>query len=66
MKTAIRKLASSLLVAAAAACFAAAAPHAPEHLPPGIAWRQGDVDAAFADAKRTNKPLFLYWGAVWC
>ncbi len=66
MKTAIRKLAASLLVAAAAACFAADAPHAPEHLPPGIAWRQGDVDAAFAEAKRTNKPLFLYWGAVWC
>ncbi|MFW2402134.1 thioredoxin family protein, partial [Burkholderia pseudomallei] len=66
MKTAIRKLTASLLVAAAAACFAADAPHAPEHLPPGIAWRQGDVDAAFAEAKRTNKPLFLYWGAVWC
>lgn len=39
---------------------------APEHLPPGIAWRQGDVDAAFALAKATHKPLFLYWGAVWC
>ncbi|KVD80574.1 thioredoxin domain protein [Burkholderia sp. ABCPW 14] len=69
MKTAIRKLTASLLFAAATACFAADvphAPHAPEHLPPGIAWRQGDVDAAFAEAKRTNKPLFLYWGAVWC
>ena len=32
----------------------------------GIAWRKGDVDAAFADAKAANKPLFLYWGAVWC
>ncbi|KVE29963.1 thioredoxin domain protein [Burkholderia singularis] len=66
MKTAIGKLTASLLLAAASACFAADAPHAPEHLPPGIAWQQGDVDAAFAQAKRTNKPLFLYWGAVWC
>jgi thioredoxin-related protein len=31
-----------------------------------IAWRQGDVDAAFVAAKADNKPLFLYWGAVWC
>jgi thioredoxin-related protein len=32
----------------------------------GIAWRKGDVDAAFGTAKADNKPLFLYWGAVWC
>ena len=32
----------------------------------GIAWRKDDVDAAFAAAKADNKPLFLYWGAVWC
>jgi thioredoxin-related protein len=32
----------------------------------GIAWFQGDVDAAFAQAKRDRKPVFLYWGAVWC
>ncbi|MGH8264613.1 MAG: thioredoxin family protein, partial [Steroidobacteraceae bacterium] len=31
----------------------------------GIAWRT-DVDAAFAEAKTSNKPVFLYWGAVWC
>jgi thioredoxin-related protein len=31
-----------------------------------IAWRKDDVDAAFASAKADNKPLFLYWGAVWC
>jgi protein disulfide-isomerase len=29
-------------------------------------WRQGDMDKAFADAKRDNKPMLLYWGAVWC
>jgi len=32
----------------------------------GIAWRKGDVDAAFASAKAQGKPVFLYWGAVWC
>jgi thiol-disulfide isomerase/thioredoxin len=36
------------------------------HLPPGIDWFQGDVDAAFAAAKSAPKPLFLYWGAEWC
>jgi len=32
----------------------------------GVAWRKGDVDAAFAAAKASSKPVFLYWGAVWC
>ena len=32
----------------------------------GIAWQKGDVDAAFAKARAENKPVFLYWGAVWC
>ncbi len=36
------------------------------HLPPGIDWFPGDVDAAFAAAKSAPKPLFLYWGAEWC
>jgi thiol-disulfide isomerase/thioredoxin len=33
---------------------------------PGIAWFDGDVDAAFAAAKAQGKPVLLYWGAVWC
>jgi len=33
---------------------------------PGIAWFEGDVDAAFAAAKASNKPVLLYWGAKWC
>src|SRR5688572_815794 len=33
---------------------------------PGIAWYEGDVDAAFAAAKASNKPVLLYWGAQWC
>ncbi len=32
----------------------------------GIAWHAGNVDAAFAQAKRERKPVFLFWGAVWC
>ena len=31
-----------------------------------IAWFDGTVDEAFAFAKEQNRPLFLYWGAVWC
>jgi hypothetical protein len=27
---------------------------------------EGNLDAAFARARAENKPLFLYWGAVWC
>src|SRR5271165_5777832 len=33
---------------------------------PAIAWVYGDVDGAFARARSEHKPLFLYWGAVWC
>src|SRR5439155_13456998 len=46
---------------AAPASSAGASAHAD-----GIAWRKGDVDAAFVAAKADHKPLFLYWGAVWC
>jgi len=31
-----------------------------------IAWREGDVEDAFAEAKEVNKPVLLYWGAKWC
>ena len=35
-----------------------------------IAWievrRAGDLEAAFALAQARQRPLFLYWGAVWC
>ena len=34
-----------------------------------IAWSKPDganIDAIFAEAKASNKPVFLYWGAVWC
>ncbi|MDH3351308.1 MAG: thioredoxin family protein, partial [Gammaproteobacteria bacterium] len=32
----------------------------------GIDWFDGTVDEAFAAAKEAGKPIFLYWGAVWC
>ena len=31
-----------------------------------IEWRHGGVDAAFALAREQQRPVFLYWGAVWC
>ena len=36
----------------------------------GIGWQMvstdTEVDKAFALAKKSGKPVFLYWGAVWC
>jgi len=32
----------------------------------GISWFDGSVEAAFVVADNQQKPLFLYWGAVWC
>lgn len=32
----------------------------------GIDWYDGSVDEAFAAAQETGKPIYLYWGAVWC
>jgi thiol-disulfide isomerase/thioredoxin len=60
----------------AAACIAAAtlsslpaAGGAPDTRA-GIAWQvassDAEVDRAFALAKQSGKPVFLYWGAVWC
>lgn len=42
----------------------AAATKAPDSA--DIAWREGDVDDAFAEAREQNKPVLLYWGAAWC
>ena len=32
----------------------------------GIDWFEGSVEEAFAAAKESGKPIYLYWGAVWC
>jgi thioredoxin-related protein len=34
--------------------------------PDRVAWFDGSVDAAFEAARAQHKPVFLYWGAVWC
>lgn len=31
-----------------------------------IQWFHGSVEAAFAQAREQDKPLFVYWGASWC
>jgi len=65
-----RSMLALALVAAAAAGFGAAA-HAADGPPPGdVAWQEAgsdaDIDRAFTTAKAQNKPVLLYWGAVWC
>ena len=57
------KAPDSAATAPAAPASAAAQAHA------GIDWVKPDgasVEAIFAKAKADNKPVFLYWGAVWC
>jgi thiol-disulfide isomerase/thioredoxin len=34
--------------------------------PEGVAWFEGDVAAAFTAAEQQHKPVFVYFGAVWC
>ncbi|MGV7211230.1 thioredoxin family protein [Oxalobacteraceae bacterium A2-2] len=31
-----------------------------------IAWLGGSLDAAYTQARSLGRPLFLYWGALWC
>ena len=45
-------------------CKQASAPP-PAHAS-SIAWREGDVSDALAEAKESARPVLLYWGAVWC
>lgn len=53
--------------AAAAEGHAAAAPvDAASSAAPGIDWFKGSVPEAFASAKRSGRPVLLFWGAAWC
>jgi thioredoxin-related protein len=61
----IRNATLAAMLIAASPVFAVAATTT-AHAESGIAWNKGDVDAAFALAKASNKPLFMYWGATWC
>lgn len=51
------------IVAIAPASAQTAAPH---NRPAGVAWFDGSIPDAFAAARAANRPVFLYWGAVWC
>ena len=58
-------LAAQSSAGAGAGAGAVVDPHAAQA--GGIEWRKdNNLEAAFALAKLSNKPLFLYWGAVWC
>ncbi|HEU4621836.1 MAG TPA: thioredoxin family protein [Burkholderiaceae bacterium] len=41
-------------------------PAAHADAPSEIAWHAGDIESAFARARQDNKPVFFYYGAVWC
>ena len=43
-----------------------AAPSANSRIGWQMASSDAEVDKAFALAKQSGKPVFLYWGAVWC
>ena len=45
---------------------ALAAPSASSRIGWQMASSDAEVDKAFALAKQSGKPVFLYWGAVWC
>ena len=58
----------ALLLPACSKSPEAPAPVAPA-VPATIAWVKPDgmhIEPIFAQAKAANKPVFLYWGAVWC
>jgi len=38
----------------------------PSAYPAEVTWFDGTVEEAFALAAEEDRPLFLYWGAVWC
>jgi thiol-disulfide isomerase/thioredoxin len=63
---------AALLAACSKAPDAPAVPAASQVAPTAhasIAWVKPDgasLDAVFTKARAENKPVFLYWGAVWC
>src|ERR1700692_4965629 len=57
---AVLMVTSALLVACGQrAPVAAVAPHE-------IVWFKGTMEQAIAAAQQRNRPLLVYWGAVWC
>lgn len=66
IRPALWRLLTAALTAALMATALVASASATPSGAGGIDWQKGDVDAAFAKARATNKPVFLYWGATWC
>ena len=56
----------ALLALAAASTSTASADTAHASAPSGVGWFQGDVAHAFQAARAQRKPVFVYFGAVWC
>ena len=66
MQRILRALAPMVAVWLLAGCEPAPEPEVGLERPAGIDWFEGSVEGAFATAKAQDKPIFLYWGAVWC
>jgi thioredoxin-related protein len=62
----LRAIALTTLLLAAPLCAFAATEKPATQAQTGIDWYKGNLDAAFSYAQKHHKPLFLYWGAVWC
>jgi thioredoxin-related protein len=65
------KLSAATLMLGATLAGLGTAAHAVDGPPStNVAWQDAtsdaDIDKAFAGAKAQNKPVLLYWGAVWC
>lgn len=60
-------LAAAIVLALACTSSAGAPSGGPSS---GVAWQRAasdaEVDKAFALGRQSGKPVFLYWGAVWC
>ena len=72
-QSSVRPLRLSAMAIALAATLAGlgTAAHAADGPPStNVAWQDAtsdaDIDKAFTTAKAQNKPVLLYWGAVWC
>jgi thioredoxin-like negative regulator of GroEL len=71
LSNSISRLAAAAALACAGHCVSAhAAPSEGATALHAIDWKVGasdaDIDKAFALGKQLGKPVFLYWGAVWC
>lgn len=66
MRHLLRALAPVVAVWLLVGCEPAPEPEVGLDRPAGIDWFEGSVEGSFAAAKAQDKPIFLYWGAVWC